>query len=193
MTKVLRAIRRLYKTVQSIGARRLMFTAPDNLPKSILVSGGAAASTSTLSLLAPYGWNSPDDRDGLKHLPVFGELHSISDQIRVVFILRNEKTSVESLHARGYCRLQALKLSLSAAEILAVIFMGHQSMHFWLRFALERQAETFTLAARQYDNVCVLSFDDLTARDWNHTTVFTNSEKRSLDSLESVRMESRRV
>lgn len=193
MSGVTRTFTRFYKTVQSIKARKLILTAPDTVPKSILISGGAAASTSTLALLAPFGWNSPVDRDGLKHLPVFGELRSLSEQVRVVFILREEKTCVESLHARGYCRHQALKLSLSVSEKIAVILMGHKPMHLWLQRALERQARSFILAAKQYDSVCVLSFHDLIARHWNDTIVFTSSEKLALDSLESVRLESRRL
>jgi len=192
VSHVFRGLSRVYKTARAIHARRTTSARHGNLPKSILTSGGAAATTSTLVLLVPFFWNNPEDRDGLKHLPTFGELRFLVGWERVVFIHRDARISVDSLHARGYCRLQALKLSLHRGERLMAMLMHHKTLHVWLKSALERQAESFISAAEGNKNVHVITYQDLIAGNWEGSNVFTSAEQVALLSLDSVRMEASR-
>ena len=193
MLSTLRTASRLYKAARSIWSRRSSLKSQRLARQSILISGGAAASTSALALLEPFGWNSRADKDGLKHLPNIDPLRPVSAQTRIVFVTRDPEATVASLHHRGYCRHQALKLALSARESVRLLLLGHEALHRWLVVALERQAKSFKLAARENDNVDVLSFHDLIAQDWKKSTLFTRAERGALKALDSLHMESRRL
>lgn len=156
---------------------RLLAGKSAELPKSLLISGGGSATTSLLAAVSREAWNCPFDTDGLKHLPRPILLLKRRPSTRLVFISREPSAVIESLHRRGYCRPQSMKLGLSAWDFFRSVLAPHQSLHAHLAAQLQNQREWFESCASWNPNVQVHTYESVVNRVRDNPPPFLSSKE----------------
>lgn len=117
----------------------------------VVISAGGSATTALIEYLQEFvAVNSPDDADGMKHLP-----KPPPGDSKKIFIEANLLASVESLERRGISRYQLVKLS----NFFPFVFLPKGLVRKLLIIFIKRQRTSFRRSKVNKETLIILSSD----------------------------------